>query len=94
MTKQKDYYVNLRDNDFFLRLLDNELMFPFLYGIGIFLIYNSLMLVVYGSSKIASNSKIMSEILYITLVSPVHKITSFAEFNSIVIDRSSFKPYE
>ena len=34
-----------------------------------------------------------SEILDIALVSPAHKITSFAEFNLIVINRSSFKPY-
>ena len=45
------------------------------------------MLVAYGSSKIASYSKIMSEILYFALLFPV------IEFNSIVIDRSSFKPY-
>ena len=49
--------------------------------------------VAYRSSKVASYSKIMSEILYTALVSPVHKITSFVEFNSIVIARSSFKPY-
>ena len=37
--------------------------------------------------------KIMFEMLYTVLVPPVHKITSFAKFNSIMITRSSFKPY-
>ena len=39
------------------------------------------------------HSKIMFEMLYTVLVPPVHKITSFAKFNSIMITRSSFKPY-
>ena len=39
------------------------------------------MLVAYEMSKIPSYSKLISEILYIALVSPVHKITSFADFD-------------
>ena len=59
---------------------DNELMLPW---------YISVMLVAYEMSKIPSYSKLISEILYIVLVSPVHKITSFLEFNSILIVKSS-----
>ena len=61
--------------------------------IDISLIYASLMLVAYGLSKITIYSKRICEILHIVSVFPVHKITSFAEFNSIVMVRSSFKPY-
>ena len=59
---------------------DNELMLPW---------YIFVMLVAYEMSKIPSYSKLISEILYIALVSPVHKITSFAEFNSILMVKSS-----
>ena len=43
-------------------------------------------------SKIPSYSKLISEILYIAFVSPVHGITSFVEFNSIVMVKLSSKP--
>ena len=59
---------------------DNELMLPW---------YISVMLVAYEMSKIPSYFKLISEILYIVLVSPVHKITCFVEFNSILIVKSS-----
>ena len=59
---------------------DNELMLPW---------YISVMLVAYEMSKIPSYSKLISEILYIALVSPVRKITSFEEFNSILMVKSS-----
>ena len=51
------------------------------------------MFVAYELSKIASYSKIISEIFYIALVSPVHKITSFAEFNLIIMVISSSGSY-
>ena len=35
----------------------------------------------------------MAEIWYTAVVSPVHRIISFAEFNSIVIEMSSFNLY-
>ena len=47
------------------------------------------MAVAYGSSKIASYTKEMSESLYVALVSPVDKITLSAEFNSSRINRRS-----
>ena len=59
---------------------DNELMLPW---------YIFVMLVAYEMSKIPSYSKLISEILYIALVSPVRKITSFEEFNSILMVKSS-----
>ena len=58
----------------------NELMLPW---------YIFVMLVAYEMSKIPSYSKLISEILYIALVSPVRKITSFEEFNSILMVKSS-----
>ena len=51
--------------------------------------YIFVMLVAYEMSKIPSYSKLISEILYIALVSPVRKITSFEEFNSILMVKSS-----
>ena len=51
------------------------------------------MLVAYGSSKIASYSSYMSESLYVALVSPVHKITFSAEFNSVLTIKRSLRPW-
>ena len=63
------------------------------YGVDILPVYTSSMLVPYGWSKIASYSREMSEILYVPLVSPVHESTFPAEFNSILINRRSFRLY-
>ena len=51
------------------------------------------MLVVYGSSKIASYSKEMSKSLYVALASPMHKITFSEEFNSSLTIKSSLSLY-
>ena len=51
------------------------------------------MLVVYGSSKIASYSKEMSKSLYVALVSPGHKITFSEELNSSLTIKSSLSLY-
>ena len=51
------------------------------------------MLVVYGSSKIASYSKEMLKSLYVALVSQVHKITFSEEFNSSLTIKSSLNLY-
>ena len=47
------------------------------------------MVVAYGSSKITSYSKEMSERLYTAEVSPVHKFTFSEEFNSSLTVKSS-----
>ena len=53
-----------------------------MYGIDIVPIYISSMLVAYGSSRITSYSSEMSKILYVPLVSLVHKSTFSTEFKS------------
>ena len=62
------------------------------YGIDI-LVYIWPMVVAYGSSKIASYSKEMSESLNVAEISPVHKITFSGEFNSSLTIKSSLSLY-
>ena len=64
-----------------------------MYGIDVVLVYILPMVVAYGSSKVASYSKEISEILNVALASPVHKITFSAEFNSNLTIKSSLSPY-
>ena len=51
------------------------------------------MIVTYGSSKIVSYSEEMSEILYVVLVSLVHKITFSEEFSSSLTIKFSLRLY-
>ena len=51
------------------------------------------MLVAYGSSKIATYSKKISESFYVAEVSPVHKITFSEEFSSSITVKYSLSPY-
>ena len=52
-------------------------------------IYIALILVAYEMSKMPSNSKLISKIWHVAFVSPVRRIPSFAEFNSIVMVKFS-----
>ena len=63
------------------------------YGIDVVPVYISPMIVAYGSSKIASYSKEMSQSLYVAEISPVYKITFSEKFNSSLTIKSSLRPY-
>ena len=67
-----------------------------MYGIDVVPAYILPMVLAYGSSKIASYSREISESLYVaevSEVSPEHKITISEESNSSLTIKSSLSPY-
>ena len=64
-----------------------------MYGIDVVPLYVLPMVVAYGSSKIASYSKEISESLHFAEVSPMHNITFYDKFNSSLTIKSSLSPH-